>query len=82
VAAVLDHGVSAMQLFARQGFAPLLEEYLAADSLRDRPVDLPGGPAGLTQGIARGVDEDGALRVEHEGAIHRIIAGEVSVRAT
>jgi BirA family biotin operon repressor/biotin-[acetyl-CoA-carboxylase] ligase len=80
VARVLNHGVTAMQQFSRQGFAPLLQEYLAADTLRDVMVDLNGGPQGLTQGIARGVDEDGALRVEHEGAIHRIMAGEVSVR--
>jgi BirA family transcriptional regulator, biotin operon repressor / biotin---[acetyl-CoA-carboxylase] ligase len=79
VAAVLNHGVTAIQEFARHGFAPLLEEYLAADTLRDRLVDL-GGSAGPIQGIARGVDEDGALRVEHDGAIHRIMAGEVSVR--
>ncbi len=79
VAAVLNHGIGAMQEFARHGFAPLLEEYLAADTLRDCPVTLSGS-AGPTQGIARGVDEDGALRVEHDGVIHRIMAGEVSVR--
>ena len=78
-AAVLNHGLAAMQEFARHGFAPLLEEYLAADTLRDRPVTLSGS-AGPAQGIARGVDEDGALRVEHDGVIHRIMAGEVSVR--
>jgi biotin-(acetyl-CoA carboxylase) ligase len=57
----------------------LLDEYLSADTLRDCPVNLAGA-AGPTQGIARGVDEDGALRVEHAGVIHRIMAGEVSVR--
>lgn len=82
VAALLDQGVGAIQEFARQGFAPLLDEYLAADTLRDMPVVLNGGPRGLTEGIARGVDEDGALRIEHDGAIHRIMAGEVSVRTS
>ena len=33
------------------------------------------------RGIARGVDADGALLVERDGRIHRIIGGEVSVRA-
>jgi BirA family biotin operon repressor/biotin-[acetyl-CoA-carboxylase] ligase len=79
VATVLNHGISAMQEFARHGFAPLLDEYLSADTLRDCPVNLVGS-AGPAQGIARGVDEDGALRVEHDGVIHRIMAGEVSVR--
>lgn len=80
VATVLNKGIGAMQEFARHGFAPLLQEYLEADTLRDCPVDLSGS-AGPAQGIARGVDENGALRVEHDGAIHRIMAGEVSVRA-
>jgi len=80
VATVLNHGIRAMQEFAEKGFAPFLPEYVAADTLRDLPVSLKGGPAGLSRGIARGVDEDGALRVEHNGAIHRIMSGEVSVR--
>jgi BirA family biotin operon repressor/biotin-[acetyl-CoA-carboxylase] ligase len=81
VATLLNHGISAMQEFALHGFTPFIGEYLAADTLRDCPVDL-SGTAGPTQGMARGVDEDGALRVEHGGAIHRIMAGEVSVRTT
>lgn len=80
VAALLNAGVATLDEFARAGFAPFRDEYEAADALAGRVVQVHGGhgPAG---GIARGVAEDGALRVEHEGRIHRIIAGEVSVRA-
>lgn len=78
-AALLTEGVGAVREFATHGFAPFLDEYQAADALRDRPVRLQGsGP--VDSGVARGVDGDGALRVEHGGQIHRIIAGEVSVR--
>jgi len=78
-AALLREGIGAMGEFALRGFAPFLDEYLAADALRDRPVRLQGsGP--VEDGVARGVDIDGALRVEHGEQIHRIIAGEVSVR--
>jgi BirA family transcriptional regulator, biotin operon repressor / biotin---[acetyl-CoA-carboxylase] ligase len=78
-AALLREGIGAMGEFALRGFAPFLDEYLAVDALRDRPVRLQGsGP--VEDGVARGVDPDGALRVEHGGQIHRIIAGEVSVR--
>jgi BirA family biotin operon repressor/biotin-[acetyl-CoA-carboxylase] ligase len=78
-AALLREGVTAVRAFAARGFAPFLDEYQAADALRDRPVRLQGsGP--VESGVARGVDVDGALRVEHEGKIHRIIAGEVTVR--
>jgi BirA family transcriptional regulator, biotin operon repressor / biotin---[acetyl-CoA-carboxylase] ligase len=81
VAALLDQGVAALAEFAHAGLAPFLAEYRAADALCDRAVQVQGGnlPVG---GMARGIDDDGALKVEHAGRIHRIIAGEVSVRST
>jgi BirA family biotin operon repressor/biotin-[acetyl-CoA-carboxylase] ligase len=81
VATLLEEGIGALKVFARQGFAPFLAEYQAADALRDRPVTLQGSGA-VDSGVARGVDADGALRVAHRGQVHRIIAGEVSVRAS
>jgi BirA family biotin operon repressor/biotin-[acetyl-CoA-carboxylase] ligase len=80
VAAILEHNVALLREFARSGFAGMLAEYQAADALRDRPVRVLGGGAAIAGGIARGVDAAGALLVEHGGTIHRIIAGEVSVR--
>lgn len=80
VAAILEHNVALLREYARSGFAGMLAEYQAADALRDRPVRVLGGGAAISGGVARGVDAAGALRVEHGGAIHRIIAGEVSVR--
>jgi len=78
-AALLAEGVRAVREFAVRGFSPFLDEYQAADALRGRPVRLQGsGP--VDNGVARGVDADGALRVEQGGHVHRIIAGEVSVR--
>jgi BirA family transcriptional regulator, biotin operon repressor / biotin---[acetyl-CoA-carboxylase] ligase len=79
VAAVLHQGITVMQQFAQGGFLPFCDEYSCADALRDQPVNIQGG-AGVSTGIARGVDTDGALRIEHAGTIHRIIGGEVSVR--
>ncbi len=79
VAALLDHGVAALAQFAHAGLAPFLAEYRAADSLAGRAVQIHGGHD-VASGTARGIDDDGALQVEHAGRIHRIIAGEVSVR--
>ncbi len=79
VAALLDHGVAALAQFAQAGLAPFLAEYRAADSLAGRAVQIQGGHD-VAGGTARGIDDDGALQVEHAGRIHRIIAGEVSVR--
>jgi BirA family biotin operon repressor/biotin-[acetyl-CoA-carboxylase] ligase len=79
VAALLHEGIGVLRNFAQGGFLPYCDEYQSADTLRDCAVEIQGG-AGITAGIARGVDPDGALRVEQDGVIHRIIGGEVSVR--
>jgi BirA family biotin operon repressor/biotin-[acetyl-CoA-carboxylase] ligase len=81
VAALLDHGIAALEEFARSGLATFLDEYRAADSLAGLAVQVQGGN-GPGSGVARGIDADGALRIEHDGRIHRIIAGEISVRST
>jgi BirA family biotin operon repressor/biotin-[acetyl-CoA-carboxylase] ligase len=81
VAALLDHGIAAMEQFAASGLGAFLAEYRSADALADRTVQIQGGN-GPAIGTARGIDTDGALQVEHDGRIHRIIAGEVSVRST
>jgi BirA family biotin operon repressor/biotin-[acetyl-CoA-carboxylase] ligase len=80
VSALLDQGINAMQQFAKDGLAPFLAEYAAADALRNRAVTLQGAHVAFSAGLARGCDSHGALLVEHGGTIHRIIAGEVSVR--
>lgn len=80
VAALLERNVALLEAFGTGGFAAVREEYLAADALRDRPVRMLGGSAAVTGGIARGVDADGALLVEEGGKLHRVVAGEVSVR--
>lgn len=78
VAALLHHGVIAMQQFTRQGFQPFHDDFAQADVLRDRPVRIQGGD--ISDGVARGVDADGALRIEHNGSMHRLLGGDVSIR--
>jgi BirA family biotin operon repressor/biotin-[acetyl-CoA-carboxylase] ligase len=79
VAALLEQGIAAMDEFGNTGLASFLTEYRAADALAGRRVRILGGNDPM-DGTARGIDADGALLVEHGGRIHRIIAGEASVR--
>jgi BirA family transcriptional regulator, biotin operon repressor / biotin---[acetyl-CoA-carboxylase] ligase len=80
-AALLEAGVEAAQQFAQDGFRPFRVAYRAADALQGRSISVQGsGPGSI--GIARGVDDDGALLVEQANQIHRVIAGEVSIRST
>lgn len=67
--------------FTRGGLWPWLARWRALDALADLPVDLVRGDGSREPGIARGIDNDGALRVERaDGAIDRVASGEVSVR--
>ena len=68
----------ALLAFERDGFAPLRSAYARRDVLagqRVRTTDLA-----MPEGVADGVDADGALRVTAGGQTHRVVSGEVSVR--
>jgi BirA family biotin operon repressor/biotin-[acetyl-CoA-carboxylase] ligase len=69
--------VRALQTFEQQGFAPFAAGFSRRDLLHGLPVTttFPGVP----QGVAEGVDEQGALRVRADG-LHMLVSGEVSVR--
>lgn len=77
LARVAEPLVLALRRFEREGFAPLVAAYTRRDLLLGHSVSttLPE----QVDGIAEGVDEQGALRVRSEG-VHRVVSGEVSVR--
>ncbi len=80
LALVAEPLVRALLRFEQSGFLPFASAYAARDLLRGRDVSttLPA----LLQGRAQGVDSDGALLVvDGAGRLHRIVGGEVSVRA-
>ena len=62
--------------FQQAGFAAFRARFAARDALRDRPVTLSDG----TAGIARGVSEAGALLVHTAAGLQAIASSEVSVR--
>lgn len=66
--------------FAREGFAPLREEWQHYHAYQGRrvAVKLPGGRS--DEGIARGVADDGALLFETGSAVRRLHSGELSLR--
>ena len=80
VASLIDALVAMALEFEVRGFAPFLAEWNRADALKDRPVRVLEHNAGR-DGVARGIDADGALRFERAGRIERLTAGDVSLRA-
>ena len=65
--------------FERHGLAPFAAEWSEADALVDRTVSL-SLPGAKYLGVARGIDADGALRVQGEDGLRQFHSGEVSVR--
>ena len=66
----------AVRAFEPQGFAPLAARFNARDALGDQAVRLSDG----TEGVARGVGADGALRVHTATGLRTVHSAEVSVR--
>ncbi len=70
--------VQALQRFEREGFAPFAAAYTRRDLLAGQRVATSSGEA--PEGVAEGVDERGALRVNTAGGLRLLTSGEVSVR--
>jgi BirA family biotin operon repressor/biotin-[acetyl-CoA-carboxylase] ligase len=70
-----------LERFPATGLGPHAARWRALDLLADAPIDVIHPDGRREPGIARGIDDDGALRVEDAaGRIGRLIGGEVSVR--
>lgn len=80
LAAVLRELLATLEIFAAGGFAAIRAEWLARHAFQDIPVRLTTEFASPREGICRGVDSDGALLLEVDGRLERILSGEVSLR--
>jgi len=69
----------ALGRFGHTGFAPLIEAWNRIDALAGRRVRVQQAD-GWIDGVARGVDPDGALVIESAGQRTRVHSGDVSVR--
>lgn len=79
-AAVVSATVAMLDRFEREGFGAFVDPWSRADALRGRAVRVVAA-GGQVEGIARGIDPDGALKLETVSGLQRMLAGEVSVRA-
>ena len=66
-------------LYEQEGLAPFISRWQQLDAFINKPVNLMVG-AQIISGIARGIDAQGALLVEHHGVIKTYIGGEISLR--
>jgi BirA family biotin operon repressor/biotin-[acetyl-CoA-carboxylase] ligase len=80
VAQLLGQLINAVREFEAQGLQAFVKEWSAHDVFSDREVTLLL-PQGKVNGIARGIDENGALMVVTKDGVQRYHSGEVSLRA-
>lgn len=80
-ATLLTHWLPALAQFDAQGLAPFLPRYRELDALDGRDVVLHDD-TGSRNARVLGLAEDGALQVLVDGREQRVLAGEVSVRAS
>lgn len=78
--AILRTLFAAWDRFVTEGFAPFRTALAARDCLADRPIRIETAPGSHFTGIARGVDDIGALCVDVDGHRRRFFSGDVSVR--
>ena len=79
-AALLTHLERDYKRFLTGGFAAVRDEWEALSALQGKQVSVHATDTALT-GTAVGLDDDGALRLQdRSGTIHRIIAGDVTLR--
>jgi len=72
--------LDACEQYRDHGLGPFAVRWREHDALRGRPVRVLSGGAPV-DGMARGIDADGALLVEHSAGVIRCESGEVTVRA-
>jgi BirA family biotin operon repressor/biotin-[acetyl-CoA-carboxylase] ligase len=79
LAALANELLPLLAAYAHGGFAPWRSSWLALDAFADKPVTLQLGER-QTSGIARGVDERGALLLETSLGVQPMYGGEISLR--
>ena len=80
LAMLLNELADVTDMFTQHGFAPFQDEWQRRHAFQDQAVVLRQPDGGAFHGIARGVDRDGALRLETPSGIDTVYAGDLSLR--
>jgi BirA family biotin operon repressor/biotin-[acetyl-CoA-carboxylase] ligase len=81
LAALLNELLPLVNTFEAEGFAPWQQAWQALDAHAGKPVVLTGGSKQVA-GVARGVNERGALQLETTLGVQSVFGGEISLRVS
>ena len=76
---LIEHTVTALASFDADGFSPFHDQWHQFDWLHGKSIQVVTA-AGEIDGIASGIDDDGALLIVRDGATERIVSGSVSLQ--
>jgi len=79
-ARLADNLIATMKQFEISGLETFISDWSALDAYKDQAVTIHMADQEI-KGIARGIDSQGALLVEHQGAVKKFYSGEISLRA-
>ena len=79
IASVLSAMLKGFEQYEQHGLAAFKDRWRGMDALHGKPVRLSNG-AQIIDGIAQGIDEQGALQVQQGDTLNRYHSGELSVR--
>jgi BirA family transcriptional regulator, biotin operon repressor / biotin---[acetyl-CoA-carboxylase] ligase len=71
---------TAMTTFEKEGLSAFINDWNTLDNFVGRPVKLLIGDKQI-YGIARGINQQGALLLEQQGQLNAYVGGEISLRA-
>ncbi|WP_116367261.1 bifunctional biotin--[acetyl-CoA-carboxylase] ligase/biotin operon repressor BirA [Parahaliea mediterranea] len=80
LAALLNELLPLLAGFEKTGFAAWRDAWMQRDAYADTPVVISSGAERQMAGVARGVDERGALQLETTVGIQSLFGGELSLR--
>lgn len=80
LATVLRHLHATLEVFGRDGFAPLRDAWQARHAWQGHAVRIRADQGAEVTGECCGVDADGALLVRGDDGLHRILGGDVTLR--
>lgn len=80
-AVLLENMLETLAVFERKGFAEFKNDWQQYDVLVNKEIEVQE-TNNMRQGIARGIDDSGALLLETSRGQQRILSGDVSVRVS
>ncbi len=78
-ATIITALVDALDTFEREGLVAFRSRWERRDAFRDQPVAVREGDV-VIEGIARGIDDRGALRIDDGGRVRAVTLGDASLR--